>query len=421
MSQQEKDCLELFKRKSEEQLGWGDSENWNNSDFERLSAMIFERTGINLSISTLKRVWGKVKYDSVPTATTLNTLAQFSGYESWRSFCSQKQVSVRMQEPVVTDTADIEPFKKNPRAKWFVLVMLLPVLSSVIFLLMERGRSQPYAIDTSRIIFKSNVVSDELPNSVVFNYDIGDIKTDSVFIQQSWDPDRRERVAAGEHQHTSIYYFPGFFKAKLLIGKRIVKQHEIFIKTKGWMGIVQQQSQPQTKPIYLSPEEIKSPDGGMEVTAKTLSSKIGTSVFNDVWTVFCNAKEYNVAPSHFTFSATLQNTSAKEAAICRQVKVNIITTEGIISLPLCAKGCISDIAVRVGDTFIDGKDHDLSAFGYDFSKPADIKVNVGKQKADIFINDKEVRSVTCTKPFGRVVNLMIIFEGTGMARNISIQ
>jgi hypothetical protein len=250
---------------------------------------------------------------------------------------------------------------------------------------------------------------------------VGDIKNDSIFIQQSWDPSRREQVSAKEHQHTSIYYFPGFFKAKLLIGNRVVKEHEIFIKTKGWMGIVQQQSVPGSKPFYLSSGDINYPDGRMEISAKMLSSKIGSAVFNDVWTVFCNAKEYPVDPGHFTFSATLQNTSAKEAAICQQVKVNIITSDGIISVPLCAKGCISDIALRVGDNLIDGKDHDLSAFGYDFSKPAAIKLVVENHKTVIFLNNKQVYTVPYNRPFGRIVNLMVIFEGSGMARDISIR
>jgi hypothetical protein len=313
------------------------------------------------------------------------------------------------------------PAKSSPPVKWIFLRLL--ILVGFILVLFRIGfyHRSVAVFDRSKILFNSKVVTNELPNSVVFNYDIGNIKTDSVFIQQSWDPSRREQVSAKAHQHTSIYYFPGFFKAKLLIDHQVVKEHEIFIKTNGWMGIVQQQSPPDSKPIYLSSADINYPDGRMEVSAKMLSSKTGSVIFNDVWTVFSNAKEYSVDPGHFTFSATLQNTSAKEAAICRHVKVNIITSDGIISLPLCAKGCISDIALRVGDTLIDGKDHDLSAFGYDFSKPVAIKLVVEKRNAIISLNNQQVFTVPYKRPFGRIVNLMVIFEGAGMARDISIR
>src|SRR5882672_1090410 len=93
MSIQEKDYIEIYKKQEEDHLGWGTSDEWTNQDFEKLSELIFEKTGVRLSASALKRVWGKVKYDSAPALTTLNTLAQFSGFENWRSF----RTSVRPQ------------------------------------------------------------------------------------------------------------------------------------------------------------------------------------------------------------------------------------------------------------------------------------------------------------------------------------
>jgi hypothetical protein len=77
--------LELF----ESNTGWGDSDEWTNQDFVILSEKIQERTGVALSHVTLKRVWGKVKYDSLPNTHTLDTMVQFLGYENWREFKSQ--------------------------------------------------------------------------------------------------------------------------------------------------------------------------------------------------------------------------------------------------------------------------------------------------------------------------------------------
>src|ERR1700761_2973367 len=80
-----KKTIKLF----EFNTGWGDSDDWTNQDFVVLSEKIQKRTGVALSHVTLKRVWGKVKYDSHPTTHTLNTLVQFLGYENWRDFRSQ--------------------------------------------------------------------------------------------------------------------------------------------------------------------------------------------------------------------------------------------------------------------------------------------------------------------------------------------
>ena len=73
----------------ESNTGWGDSDEWTNQDFVILSGKIQERTGAALSHVTLKRIWGKVKYDSLPNIHTLDTLVQFLGYEHWRDFKSQ--------------------------------------------------------------------------------------------------------------------------------------------------------------------------------------------------------------------------------------------------------------------------------------------------------------------------------------------
>ncbi len=56
-------CLELLEAK----LNWGSSQYWVNYDFEKLSLEIEHKTGVNLSVTTLKRLWGKVKYPHAPT------------------------------------------------------------------------------------------------------------------------------------------------------------------------------------------------------------------------------------------------------------------------------------------------------------------------------------------------------------------
>jgi hypothetical protein len=83
----DQDLIRQVKRLFEEKTGWGDSDLWHNQDFLELSAMIFDQTGIALSHVTLKRIWGKVRYESLPHTRTLNTIVQFLGYRSWREFC----------------------------------------------------------------------------------------------------------------------------------------------------------------------------------------------------------------------------------------------------------------------------------------------------------------------------------------------
>src|ERR1700761_2850986 len=74
----------------EQQLDWGEPAGWQSKDFEILNQLIFEKTKISLSASTLRRIWGRVEYNHLPSGTTLDTLARFAGFESWRIFSRQK-------------------------------------------------------------------------------------------------------------------------------------------------------------------------------------------------------------------------------------------------------------------------------------------------------------------------------------------
>lgn len=56
------------------------------SDFNALSMMIKCKTKDSISLSSIKRLWGYVNYESFPSPTTLNILARFNGYDNWEEY-----------------------------------------------------------------------------------------------------------------------------------------------------------------------------------------------------------------------------------------------------------------------------------------------------------------------------------------------
>jgi hypothetical protein len=50
-----------WRKVAEQSLGWGESAGWSDNDFEKLSELILAKTGNMLSITTLKRLWGRVR------------------------------------------------------------------------------------------------------------------------------------------------------------------------------------------------------------------------------------------------------------------------------------------------------------------------------------------------------------------------
>src|SRR5580704_6289199 len=138
------------KRLYEDKTGWGDSDEWTNQDFVILSEKIQERTGVALSYVTLKRVWGKVKYDSLPNTHTLDTLVQFLGYENWRDFKSQNTngtAAVKTATQIINNGVheDIKPVlnkldgNKNTGILKVVLFIVVPVILALLILYINKS------------------------------------------------------------------------------------------------------------------------------------------------------------------------------------------------------------------------------------------------------------------------------------------
>lgn len=414
--EKEKQLLLLCRQLIEQALNWGDSNIWGNSDFEQLSKQIFEKTKVQLSISTLKRIWGKVRYESFPTAATLNALARFLDYTSWRDFRQHHQVNGVIEQPaapIVTGQEIIITSPKKPYKYVWLIGSFLLVLGSLYFISMKRKKP----IDLSGVKFSSKKVSDGLPNSVVFQYDASAFNSDNVFIQQSWDPSRRERVPGNGKQYTSIYYHPGYFLAKLIVDNQIKKESTVFIKTKGWIGIVDHFP----VPVYLSPGEIKG-QGYMGISGEVMQQKLGVPVFNNTWVKFSNVREFpGIRADDFVLECTLRNTSTTGQSVCGKADLTILGAGAAIIIPIVNKGCIADIGILTGYNWIDGKDHDLSAFGCDFTQFQNLKCSVKNHRLKIFLNNKQIMDVEQKHSIGRVVGIRFEFEGSGQVKHYKLE
>lgn len=416
----ERELILLCRTRIEQFLNWGDSSLWTNSDFELLSDKIFEKTTVRLSISTLKRIWGKVKYDNSPTAATLNALANFLGYASWRDFESEQNKPAAQHGTTVAGQKETvavpspAPGKPNRLLVRVLSMAALILVSTVVVLLLVKGRS-PHRFDPALAVFEHREISDDLPNSVVFNYDVSAYDADSAFIQQSWDPNRREKVALDGKQHTSVYYEPGYFQAKLIVNDTIVREDFVFIKTKGWRGIIDADP----TPIYVSDTDLRS-NGKLGYTSQLLREKTGSPVFNRRGASLQNVQDFGVPLDNFDFETSLKNTSTPEESVCRRVYVTLLFTGGAIIVPVSTKGCISELGILTPSGYKSGKENDLSAFGCDFINMEKMNLSVRDSLFTASLNDKVVFSEKQKKLNGRIIGVRIAFEGAGEVEYVKL-
>ncbi len=77
--------VKILKQRVEQR--WG-REVTTPTNIQALLLDIKSVTGDTLSLSTIKRLWGKVSWQPVPSETTREILSRYVGYEGWNAFCA---------------------------------------------------------------------------------------------------------------------------------------------------------------------------------------------------------------------------------------------------------------------------------------------------------------------------------------------
>ncbi len=401
-------CLEL----AEARLNRGDASEWTSYDFEKLSTAIEEATGVILSVTTLKRLWGKLKYTNMPATTTLNTLAQFAGYADWREF--KRLATLLPGEPTAVSTHSPAATPQK-RSKWTYWLLALVPVGILVYALLLSNTKPGKPIDTTAFSFSSNkVVMDGVPNSVIFSYNAVAAGKDSVFIAQTWDIRRKMPVFAKEKTYTAIYYEPGYFKAKLMVGKQIVKEHELMISSGGWLAMIEQE--PGT-PLYFRKNEVIK-GNGLEVNEALLSA-----YHVPLQPVPPALRFYNVQPlgdlqtDHFTFETTLKSGFQLGTAACQRVEVLLLCKNDLISIPLCAPGCVGDLSLFAAGVALNSRNTDLSKFGADLAKWVKLRVVAKDRHLQFFVNDSAAAELTFSNPPSGIVGVQYRFNGTGAVKD----
>jgi hypothetical protein len=142
------------------------------------------------------------------------------------------------------------------------------LLVAVVILASKTLSNHPVANVESAEFTARKTTSNDLPNSVVFNYNIDQLTGDSFFIQQSWDKNRRVRIQKKNYTLTDIYYEPGYHKAKLIVNDQVVKTVGVSIPTNGWF-LYAIKYEKGSLPVYIRKEKVAT-DGMMRLTKEEL-------------------------------------------------------------------------------------------------------------------------------------------------------
>ncbi|MDJ1466861.1 hypothetical protein QNI19_24910 [Cytophagaceae bacterium DM2B3-1] len=395
-------CQRLVKTITDS-LDWGPVNEWTGKNFSRLNQAILEKTGVNLSESTLRRVLGKVHYPHLPTETTLDALAVYAGYPDWQSF-KQAAPTLPDSKPILTK----RPSRPIVLGTGVLLAMIL-LFCVVSYKPFTKKTKIPHAV------FSSRPLTHSIPNTVIFNYKV-DSSTTPLYIQQSWDAQTKREVSAKGNTFTSIYYKPGFYEARLLMGDQLLRKHPLLIQSDGWLGLIDQRSEP----LYLQSNEFVYKDR-LEIP---VSSYTRRSLRPDVKPY--RAELYNVGnfqpvkATKVNFSAMVKGSSISNMGGCRKAIVFLVTNGIPFNIPITAKGCVSTSHLYDGRGLVDGRVHDLSGFGADLSHWVKVDIQTTTNKLEFLVDSQVAYTQDLPSQDLEVVGIAFGFEGGGAVKNIKL-
>jgi len=402
-----KECLlEIFRVN-----GYENVSGLTQRDYEHISQEIEAKTSTLISVSTLKRLLNG-EFSRIPQTATLNAISTYIGYKTWYEYKNARKPNTAAT--VKSDEAGIKPAPRTAnlpfqRIKQITAISVgaLCVVVAILFIRYAPGNTPGNFEKASFSAEKTT--SNEIPNTVIFHYNIDDVQADSFFIQQSWDVSRRVRVYKKNYTLTDIYYEPGYHMAKLIANDSIIKFVDVSIPTDGWF-LFARDVNPSSIPEYIKPTLPLVQDGVLRLSKTDLvANQIDVSKEKRyIYTLF--PADLRVNSDNYVLKARVRITEVRNN-FCPTLMVEAMTQRYFNFFQSTSKGCASEAMAEFGENFISGKNTDLSPISFDLTEWMDVELKVENRNATISFNGTAVYKSSYTKPSGLITGIAFISNG----------
>ena len=376
-------------------------------DLEFLSERIESQTGILISLSTIRRLLNG-QFARLPQVATLNAIAQSAGYLHWQDF----RLHHTPGPAHITGETNKIPAVTGRRYRFSRLQLLLAaglLGMTVLGLLAMLKRERPPVIRAGKAQFTARkTTGNDLPNTVVFNYNIDSIDADSFFIQQSWDRNRRVRIYKNHYTLTDMYYEPGYHIAKLIANDQVIKTQDVSIPTDRWCFYAKERT-PTALPVYIFPAH-EVTNGSLQLDKDDLlNSRIDLQKDHQyIYTYFPTRIESSSDNFVLRYRLRVHETNPSP---CPYLMVEVFCQRNFMYFFNMPKGCAGELSAQFSENYLDGKTHDLSALGMDIKAWQEAELLVNNKQASIRINGAEVFSARYQQSGGLITGLGFISNG----------
>lgn len=384
--------------------GFPDTSALVQRDLQTLTDAIETQTGVLISLSTVKRLLNG-QFSRLPQIATLNALAQYLNYPNWQAF----RIA---QKP--TPSKPIQTKKTFPR-----LAVAIALLLTTLALLAVKLVHHTTLTNLDKAQFSATkVTGNDLPNSVIFHYNIDDVTADSFFIQQSWDRNRRVRIYKKNYTLTDIYYEPGYHTAKLFANDTIIRTFDVSIPTDRWVFYVKEEPF-KGHVVYINPAN-PAKDGALQLTPEDLTAQnIDILKYNAFIQVYFPSR-IQYSSDDFTLHCRVRVKNSNNAN-CPFLMTEIYCQHNFMYFQNRPKGCASETIAQFGDNYLNGKTHDLSGLGADITSWKQLTLTVKDRRATVAIDGAPAYSATYRSSGGMITGLGFIANGLCAVDSIDLR
>lgn len=414
LSEIDKALLETIKRNIENRAGLPPTDNLGQKDYDFLQYFIQEFTGEALSLTTIKRIW-KNDFQRLPHLSTLDILSKLACNQDWHtakkhfveSKARDRRDDQRRSSGGTKSRMAVKGMRKI-RVKLLAAAGIMILAGAALYYLPSLA-----PIDASGVKFSAEPTFDlQIPNSVVFSYDVKSYRAKHFFIQQSWDPARKVEVSAVNSKQTDIYYEPGYHYAKLLADDEVLKEIPVHIRYNDWFVRIRY---PDSRLVKVANDDLQT-EGYLGLKDEYAERLAGEDRYQ---LGFMLSKDFNLSADEFQLKASIRFDSLN-ANPCPTVNILIKGDNRYSWITLGNRGCESNLGLIVGDVSFSGKTNDLSALGLDAFAWQDIGVRLKDGKFQLLVNNGVVFESDYSSKLGELKEVDFFFNGIGCIDDINI-
>lgn len=407
--------LQLACRKTAERFGKPDVAGWTNGDFVRLSQELFEKSQVQMSVNTLKRIFRKIQTDEwyYPQQATRDAMAQYIGYPDWDTFVQESPPPAGQDAPPPVVT--LPRFRRDRKWLFAVPFLLISGLVIITYISPVPGKKtrQPFQITCRNPIGR-------VPYTAFFDVKVTDperMRKEGYWLQ--FGDGTREWLNPNLNFYSHFYEQPGRFIAVIQRedGIEVGDTLPVYLPSKGWTATVQLK---QESTIRLFPVKLPATTRQLKLTKADIQAT-GADTTEKFTVKFINAYETGISGDNFELTTNVTASPPYPGQRCSEVMLWVFGKRTRHVISVTRSGCEHFGYRNAAEKQTWGQTGDMSYLNSELSKGGELKLVVRNKKMSFFINDRKSFDETYTFPLEQIYSVRIDFVGPGTVNSFHLK